>query len=342
MRAVVLSGSGGPEKLLVEERPDPEVGPGEVRVAVSASGVNFAELLARKGLYPDAPKTPCVLGYEFAGVVESVGPGVDGIATGDRVFGPTMFGGQAELVSARADDVFPVPDRFSFEQAAALPVNYCTAIAALVEMGGLRAGQRVLIHAAAGGVGTAATQIARDIGAEIFGTASPGKHDAIREQGVRHAIDYRSQDFAEVVRELTSGEGVDVIIDAQGPTSFRKDYSILRPGGRLIMFGVSEIQGSRGPLSLNTLGALVRMPLATVPWWKSLNMISENKGVFGLNLLDWWKEEGLGRLAGRLNEYLAAGKFDPVISKSFSFDQAPEAHRYIESRQNIGKVLLTP
>ncbi|MFA9399991.1 MAG: zinc-binding dehydrogenase [Acidobacteriota bacterium] len=342
MRAVVLTGSGGPEKLVVEERPDPVAGPGEVRVAVSAAGVNFAELLARKGLYPDAPDTPCVLGYEFAGVVESVGQGVDGIATGDRVFGPTMFGGQAELVSARADDVFPIPDRFSFEQAAALPVNYCTALAALVEMGGLRAGQRVLIHAAAGGVGIAATQIAAEIGAEIFGTASPEKHDAISEQGVDHAIDYRNRDFAEAVLELTSGEGVDVIIDALGPTSFRKDYSILRPGGRLVMFGVSEIQGSRGLLSRKTLGALVRMPVATTPWWKSLGVISENKGTFGLNLLDWWKEEGLGRLATRLNEYLDAGKFDPVISRSFSFDDAPEAHRYIESRQNIGKVVLTP
>ncbi len=311
-------------------------------MAVAAAGVNFAELLARKGLYPDAPKTPCVLGYEFAGVVESVGPGVEGVETGDRVFGPTMFGAQAELVTVKAGDVFPVPDRFSLEQAAALPVNYCTALAALVEMGGLREGQRVLIHAAAGGVGTAATQIAAEIGAEIFGTASASKHEAIRKQGVDHPIDYRNRDFAEEVADLTAGEGVDLIIDAQGPTSFRKDYSILRPGGRLIMFGVSEIQDSRGRLSPKTLGALIRMPLATVPWWKSLNMISENKGVMGLNLLDWWKEEGLGRLSARLNEYLDAGRLDPVVSRSFGFEEAPEAHRYIESRQNIGKVLLTP
>lgn len=342
MRAVVLSGRGDPEKLLVEERPDPEAGVGEVRVAVRAAGVNFAELLARKGLYPDAPKTPCVLGYEVAGVVESLGPGVEGIATGDRVFGPVMFGGQAELVSVPAGDVFPIPDRFGFEKAAALPVNYCTALAALVEMGGLRSGQRVLIHAAGGGVGTAATQIARDIGAEIFGTASPGKHEAITAQGVDHPIDYRSRDFAEAVLELTGGEGVDLVIDAQGPTSFRKDYAILRPGGRLVMFGVSELQGSRGILSPKTLGAVARMPFATAPWWKSLNAIAENKGVLGLNLLDWWKDEGLGRLAARLNGYLEAGKLDPVISRSFSFDDAPEAHRFIESRQNIGKVVLTP
>ena len=188
-----------------------------------------------------------------------------------------MFGGQAETVVVPREQVIPIPDGFGFSEAAALPVTYCTAIAALVVMGGLRRGQRVLIHAAAGGVGTAATQIARDIGAEIFGTASAGKHDAIRAQGVDHAIDYRSTDFEESVNELTGGEGVDLIIDATGPTAFRKDYRLLRDGGRLIMFGVSELEGSRGFLSPQGIGALLKMPLATVPWWKSLAMIGENK-----------------------------------------------------------------
>lgn len=342
MRAVVLSGTGGPEKMVVEERPDPAVGAGEVRIEVRAAGINFAELLARSGVYPDAPKPPCVLGYEVAGVVESVGPGVEAFAVGDEVFAPTMFGGQAELATVPAGDVYPKPERLTFEQTAALPVNYCTALAAVVEMGGLRAGHRILIHAAAGGVGTAAVQIAAEIGAEIYGTASPGKHDAIRELGVDHPIDYRNQDFAEVVRDLTDGEGVDVIIDAQGPTSFRKDYRILRPGGRLIMFGLSEVQGAHGFLDRRALSALVRMPFATAPWWKSLAGMTENKGTFGLNLLDWWKDEGLGRLGAMLHERLDAGQFDPVVAKSFSFEEAPEAHRYIEERKNIGKVLLTP
>ena len=342
MKAVVLSGTGEPEKLVVEQRPEPDVGTGQVRVAVRAAGVNFADLLARKGLYPDAPDTPCVLGYEFAGEVESLGEGVDDLEVGAAVFGPVMFGGQAEMVVVPRNQVMPVPEGFGFAAAAALPVNYCTAIAALVVMGGLRERQRVLVHAAAGGVGTAATQIARDAGAEIFGTASAAKHEAIRAHGVDHAIDYRTSDFEAEVNELTNGEGVDLIIDATGPTAFRKDYRLLRQGGRLIMFGVSELEGSSGFLSPSGVGALLKMPFATAPWWKSLAMIGENRMVGGLNLLDWWKREGLERLSDLLADYLERGVIEPVVSQEFSFEQAPAAHRFIEQRRNIGKVLLTP
>src|SRR3954453_8266420 len=226
MRAVVLTGHGGPEVLQVQERPDPLVGPGEVRIAVKAAGINFADTMARVGLYPDAPKPPCVLGYEVAGEIESVGDGVDSLKPGDRVMAGTRFGGQAELVTVPAEQALPFPDDWSFEQATAVPVNYATAYVALVTMGGLRAGERALIHAAAGGVGTAAAQIAKAIGAEIFGTASAAKHDAIRAQGVDHPIDYRTQDFEAEVRRITDGQGVDVIIDATGPTNFRKDYRL--------------------------------------------------------------------------------------------------------------------
>ncbi len=185
MKAVVLTGAGGYDVLQVQERPDPPVGPGEVRIAVKAAGINFADTMARVGLYPDAPKPPCVLGYEVAGEVESVGEGVEGRAVGDRVVAGTRFGGQAELVTVAASQAWPLPEALSFEQGAAFPVNYGTAYAALVVMGGLREGDRVLIHAAAGGVGISATQIARNIGAEIFGTASASKHEAIEAQGVR-------------------------------------------------------------------------------------------------------------------------------------------------------------
>src|SRR5690349_8919781 len=218
--------------LRVQERPDPQVGRGEIRIAVRAAGINFADTLARVGLYPDAPKPPCVLGYEVAGTIESVGEGVSEHAVGDRVLAGTQFGGQAELVTVPAEQALPLPERLSFEQGAAFPVNYGTAYAALIIMGSLREGDRLLIHAAAGGVGIAATQIAKNVGAEIFGTASPGKHDAIRAQGVTHAIDYRSQDFEAEVMRITGGEGVDLIMDALGPTSFRKDYRLLRAGGR--------------------------------------------------------------------------------------------------------------
>ncbi len=343
MRAVVLTGTGGPEVLQVQERPDPAVGPGEVRIAVRAAGINFADTMARTGLYPDAPKTPCVLGYEVAGEVESVGEGVTDFKSGDRVFAGTRFGGQAELVSVAAEQVLPLPERLSFEQGAAFPVNYGTAYAALVIMGSLREGDRVLIHAAAGGVGIAATQVARNVGAEIYGTASPAKHEAIRAQGVSHAIDYRNEDFEAEVMRITGGEGVDLVIDAIGPASFRKDYRLLRSGGRLVMFGLSEAQPSGARSIPAALRSLASMPLATMPWWKSLNMMNENKGIFGLNMLSWWDREGnLDRVTEPLLADLEAGRLEPVVAEAFPFDRAGEAHEFIAQRRNVGKVVLLP
>src|SRR3954447_20169555 len=147
MRAVVITGHGGPEVLKVQEKPDPPVGAGEVRIDVKAAGINFADTMARVGLYPEAPKPPCVLGYEVAGDVESVGDGIDSAKAGDRVMAGTRFGGQASLVTVPEDQIIPLPEPFSYEQGAAFPVNYSTAYAALVIMGGLREGERVLIHA---------------------------------------------------------------------------------------------------------------------------------------------------------------------------------------------------
>jgi synaptic vesicle membrane protein VAT-1 len=343
MRAVVLTGTGGYDVLQVQERPDPAVGPGEVRIAVKAAGINFADTMARVGLYPDAPKPPCVLGYEVAGEIESLGDGVTGHKVGDRVIAGTRFGGQAELITVPADQALPLPDGLSFEQGAAFPVNYGTAYAALIMMGSLREGDRVLIHAAGGGVGISATQIARNAGAEIFGTASASKHEAIRAQGVNHAIDYRTQDFEPEVMRITGGEGVDLIIDALGPSSFRKDYRLLRPGGRLVMYGLSENskEGKRDiPLTLKSLAA---MPTATMPWWKSLLVMNENKGVFGLNMLKWWDSEGnLDRVVDPLMADLEAGRLQPVVAEAFPFDRAGDAHKFIAERRNVGKVVLFP
>ncbi len=342
MNTVVITKHGPCDVLQVEERPEPPVGAGEIRIATRAAGINFADLMARAGVYPDAPSPPCVIGYEIAGEVESVGEGVEDFAVGDRVLAGTRFGGYAELVSVPVAQALPLPDALSFEQGAAFPVNYATAYAALVIMGGLKPGERVLIHAAAGGVGIAATQIARGIGAEIFGTASASKHDPIRGQGVEHPIDYRDHDFAEVAMAITGGVGLDLIIDAVGPSSFRKDYAILRAGGRLVMYGLSEVQtGEKRDLAA-VLRGLVRMPLATMPWWKSLQMMSENKGIFGLNMLSWWDAEGLDRVLEPLGEGLAAGAYEPVVAESFPFERAAEAHRFIAERRNVGKVVLTP
>ena len=343
MRAVVLTGTGGPEVLQVLERPDPAVGPGEVRIAVKAAGINFADTLARVGLYPDAPKRPCVLGYEVAGEVEAVGEGVSAHAVGDRVIAGTRFGGQAELVTVPEAQVLPLPERLSFEQGAAFPVNYGTSYAALILMGGLREGDRVLIHAAGGGVGISATQVARNAGAEIFGTASPSKHDAIRAQGVLYPIDYRSQDFEAEVMRITGGEGVDLVIDALGPTSFRKDYRLLRSGGRLVMYGLSESSKAGARDLPATIMSLAKMPLATLPWWKSLAVMNENKGIFGLNMLKWWDREGnLDRVTRPLMADLEGGRLEPVVAEAFPFERAGEAHEFIAQRRNVGKVVLIP
>jgi NADPH:quinone reductase-like Zn-dependent oxidoreductase len=343
MRAVVVTDHGGPEVLQVQERPDPPVGPGEVRIAVKAAGINFADTMARVGLYPDAPKPPCVVGYEFGGEVESVGEGVADVKTGDRVMGGTRFNGHAELIAVPADQVLSFPDEWTFEQAAAVPVNYGTAYAALITMGGLREGDRVLIHSAAGGVGIAAIQIAKSVGAEIFGTASASKHEAIRAQGADHAIDYHTQDFAEEARRITGGEGLDVIIDATGPTNFRKDYRLLREGGRMVMFGLTEASTGTGRSIPRLMSSLARMPLATTPWWKSLQAMNENKMVGGLNMLTWWdREQRIDRIIEPLRAMMEAGDLDPVVAESFPFDRAGDAHRFIAERRNIGKVVLVP
>lgn len=343
MRAVFISRHGGPEVLEVRERRDPQVAPGEVRIEVRAAGINFADLLARAGMYPDGPKPPCVVGYEVAGVVESVGEGVDAVAAGDRVMAATRFGGHAELCTVPVRDVIPLPDRLSFEQGAAVPVNYGTAYAGLVVMGGLREGDRVLVHAAAGGVGLAAVQIASGRGAEIFGTASAAKHETIRAHGVEHAIDYRTVDFEEAVARLTHGEGIDIAFDAIGPSSFRKDYRLLRPGGRLVCYGLSEVQTGEKRSIGAALKGLASMTTATMPWWKSMAIMNENKGVFGLNMLHWWDREGsLDRVVAPLVADLESGRIEPVVAASFPFAEAAAAHRFIHERRNVGKVVLVP
>jgi synaptic vesicle membrane protein VAT-1 len=238
--------------------------------------------------------------------------------------------------------VLSLPDGMSFEEGAAIVVNYATAYAGLVMVGGLRAGDRMLIQAAAGGVGIAAIQIGKAEGAEIFGTASAAKHDAIREQGCDHPIDYHSVDFADEVMRITNGEGVDVVMDAIGPSSFKRSYRILRQGGRLIMFGLAEVQtGERRDVPALVKG-LARMPLATVPWWKSLALMNENKGIFGLNMLKWWDREGLDRLISPLAERLGAGTLRPIVAASFPFDEAGDAHRFLAEGKNVGKVVLVP
>jgi NADPH:quinone reductase-like Zn-dependent oxidoreductase len=339
MRALVITEHGPPEVLRVQERPEPTPGPGQVRVRVGAAGINFADLLARVGLYPEAPKPPCVVGYEVAGEIDAVGPHVEGVEVGDRVMGGCRFGGYAEQVVAPAGALVPLPEGWSFAEGAALPVTYATAYAALVRYGGLRAGERVLIQAAAGGVGIAATQIAKLVGAEVFGTASPAKHAEIRSFGVDHPIDYRGRDFAKEVRRITGDrQPLDLALDAVGGRSFRKSFGLLRPGGRLVCFGASEIQAGERRSPLRALRTLVQMPRHNV-----VRLMSQSKSVIGLNMLALWDSTGsLEEYIEPLSGWLEQGDIRPVVARRFALDEGPAAHRFLHERRNVGKVVLEP
>lgn len=338
MRAAVLPRQGGPDVFEIQDRPEPALAPGRVRVRVRAAGVNFADLMARQGLYPDAPPLPAVLGYEVAGEVEEVGEGVEEFAPGDRVVGWTRFGGYAEVVSAGERDLVELPDGWSFEEGAAFPVVYGTAYAALVSYGNLHAGERVLIQAAAGGVGIAATQIAKLLGAEIYGTASPSKHDAIRGFGVQHPIDYRGKDFAEEVRRISGEETpLDVIVDGIGAASWKKGYGLLRAGGRLVMTGAASfVTGEKRNLPKAAAN------FARVPRFNPIKMASESRSVMGLNMLRLWDVRGgLGDYTEPLLQWVDQGLLRPVVAESFPLERVGDAHRFMGERKNVGKVVLT-
>ncbi|GBG39020.1 zinc-binding dehydrogenase [Mycobacterium montefiorense] len=334
MRAVVITKHGDPSVLQVQQRPDPPgPGPGQLQVVVRAAGVNFADHLARVGLYPDAPKLPAIVGYEVAGTIAAVGEGVDANRVGERVLAGTRFGGYAEIVNVAATDSVALPDALSFEQGAAVPVNYATAWAALHGYGSLRRGERVLIHAAAGGVGTAAIQFAKAAGAEVHGTASPGKHQKLGEFGVDRAIDYRRDGWWKDVGPY------DLILDALGGTSLRRSYALLRPGGRLVGYGVSSLQEGEK----RSLRRAAPQVLSMLRGFNLMDQLSASKAVIGLNMLRLWDDRGtLEPWIAPLTEALHDGTISPIVHAAVPFDEAPRAHRILAARENIGKVVLVP
>jgi NADPH:quinone reductase-like Zn-dependent oxidoreductase len=338
MRAIVTTRNGGVEVLEVQERPDLHAGNDQVVIAVKAAGLNFADILARQGLYPDGPAKPCVMGYEVSGVVQSVGSGVDSSIVGKSVVAMTRFGGQAEQVIVPVNQIFEKTESLSYEQAAAVPVNYLTAYALLVVMGGLHASESVLIHNAGGGVGLAALDIAKKIGAVTYGTASPSKHQFLKERGLDHPIDYRNQDWFPVLMDLTNGRGVELVMDPIGGSHWKKSYRALRHTGRLGMFGVStaSANGLKGKLAM--LKAAVQ-----TPWFHPFALLNRNRGVFGLNLGHLWHEpEKVAKWVEVLMGGIEEGWVRPHVDRSFSFAEVRAAHAHMEGRQNIGKVVLVP
>jgi NADPH:quinone reductase-like Zn-dependent oxidoreductase len=342
MRAMVVRRYGPPEVFEARQVPDLQPKAGEVLIRVKAIGINFADLLQRMGLYPGSPKPPFVPGLEIAGVVEKVVQGTrrsedEVLKPGDAVMAMTHFNAYAEWAAVPANLVYRLPAGMPFEDAAAFPVNYLTAYHSMFTMGNLQAGDRILIHGAAGGVGIAAVQLARARGLLIFGTAGPAKQEYLRKIGVDHPIDYEKSDFVKVVRQYAP-DGIEMVMDPIGGKSLKRGQKCLGPTGRLVIYGLSDAAGSGGKRSL-LRGAKA---LLQSPRFHPLKLMSQNLTVIGVSL--GLMESRGALIRGELDELFrlySGGKIKPVIGKTFPLDQAAAAHQYIHERKNIGKVLLS-
>lgn len=338
MRAIFIERSGGVETLKVRETAAPAPAPGEVAIAVKAAGVNFADILARQGIYPATPKFPCIVGYEVAGTVTAVGEGANRGWLGKDVLALTHFGGYAEVACVDAAYVREKPAALSFFEAAAIPENYVTAWALLVGLGGLTRDETVLIQNAGGGVGLAAIDVARHRGARIIGNSSAGKHEFLRSRGCDECVDYTAGDWTAQVLALTGGRGVDLVIDPIGGAHWKKSWSVLRQGGRLGMFGVSG--AAVGGLAAKF--ALLKLVLG-MPLFHPLQLMSGNRGVFGVQMHAMWDEKDkIGAWFDEVMLGVSAGWVRPHVDQVFKYEQAGAAHAHIEARRNIGKVILVP
>ncbi|MFB6280870.1 MAG: zinc-binding alcohol dehydrogenase family protein [Haloferacaceae archaeon] len=323
MRAVRVREHGGPSVLSVAEVPRPDPGRGEVRIDVERSGVNFADIEKRRGRYPDPPEPPYVPGIEVAGRIDAVGAGV-GRRPGERVAAIIDRGGYAEYATAPADALIGVPAGVGLGAAAGVPVGCLTAHNALFEWGGLEPGERVLVHAAAGGVGTAAVQLAADAGATVFGTASTAeKLSLAADLGADHAIDYTATDVAARIADITDGEGVDLVLDGVGGDAFYAGLDALADCGRIVAYGLAS---------------------GDVPTVATPRLLFGNRAVLGYHL-GHAREHAPERVrAGldRLTDRLAAGAVEVTVGAEYPLADAAEAHRAVEARETRGKVLLSP
>jgi NADPH:quinone reductase-like Zn-dependent oxidoreductase len=336
MHVVEIVGRGGLDCLQWREKPDPTPGAGEVTIDVRAAGVNFADVLARRGLYPDAPKGTFAPGYEVAGTIAAVGAGVTAFAPGDRVMALTRFGGYTTKALTTATHVARLADDWDFVKAAAMPVQYLTAYMALIWQARLQAGDKVLIHAAAGGVGNAAIQIAKHVGAEIVGTCgSAKKTEFLKHQGVAWPINYNTEAFDSFIKRQLGG--VDVILDAQGGETTQRGLKVLNQGGRLVLYGIANAAtgGTRNWFSF----AKTILPMLLI---NPLGLMKNNSGIFGLNMLNAWDDQtAISKGMAWLTEAMRTGIVDPVIDATFPLQEAAKGHDRLESRANIGKVVLT-
>jgi len=324
MKAIVIAEPGGPEVLQLREVPDPVAGPGEVVLRVAASAVNRADVLQRMGLYPPPPGASPLPGLEASGTVIEVGEGVPGWAVGDRVAALLSGGGYAELVAVPAGQLLPIPDGLDLPDAAALPETTCTVWSNVFMLAGLRPGETLLVHGGSSGIGTTAIQLARHVGARVAVTAgTPQKLARCAELGAQILVNYRVQDFVEVVREATGGHGADVVLDNMGAAYLARNIDVLAVNGRLVVIGMQG--GRRSELDLGLLMAKRAAVLATSLRARPV----EEKAAVVTSVRD------------HVWPLVEAGALRPVIHTRIPLAQAAEAHRLIESSEHIGKVLLT-
>jgi len=323
MRAVVITEPGGPEVLRWDEVPDPEPGPGEVLIDVAAAGVNRADLLQRQGHYPPPPGASEYPGMEVSGRIEAIGAGVTGWQPGDEVCALMAGGGYAEKVAVPAGQVLPVPAGLDLVQAAALPETVCTVYANLVQVGGLRAGETLLVHGGASGIGTTAIQLAKALGVRVICTAgSPAKLDRCRALGADVAISYRDEDFVEVVEDVTNGHGADVILDIMGAKYLARNLAALATYGRLVIIGRQG--GNRAELDLGVLqGKQASIHATTL----------RNKPVAEKSAI-------VAAVGDAVWPLVSAGTVTPVVEGTVPMAQAGDAHRILEAGGHTGKVLL--
>jgi NADPH:quinone reductase-like Zn-dependent oxidoreductase len=338
MRQIWIPRWGVPEVLEVREAPDPTPKDGEVRIRVRFAGINFADLMARQGLYLDAPKPPCVVGYEVSGEVDAVGAGVKELAVGDRVMAMPKFGGYTDVLCVAEGQALRLPTIMSYEEAAALPVVYLTAHHMMLYIGPLREKDKILIHSAAGGVGVAAIQLAKARKCEIFGSASASKHDFLRSLGVQHPLDSAGDTAAQVRKIIGEKGGLELILDAIGGKSFQESYDLLAPAGRMVMFGGSTVAPGKTRSLFTALGFLMSMPK-----FKPLPMMQDNKTVSGVNMGHLFDRPDILRpqfLA--LFSMYERGEIKPMVDQIFPFAEAAKAHHWLHDRKAKGKVLLKP
>jgi len=323
MKAVTLKGEGGPEVLEISEVPAPQAGKEQLLVRVRATALNRADTMQREGKYPPPPGESDILGLELAGEVEACGEGVAGFAVGDRVFGLVGGGGYAELALLEAGMAMPIPEGWSFTEAAAVPEVFFTANETVFVLGGLTAGETLLIHAGGSGVGTAAIQMAHHAGARVFFTAgSEEKITKAKALGAEAGINYKTQDFVVEVKRLTDGEGVDVVEDFLGASYLARNMSVLKNGGRLVL--VALMGGAGGEIDLSQV---MRRRL------KIFGSVMRSR-----SLAD--KCEITARFRQRWLPPLVEGRIKPIIDTVFPMAQVRAAHEYMEANKNFGKIIL--